>query len=51
MDQVTLLYYACVCGALGLIAPQLGRWHKRLLTGALVGIAAAALLPTVRGLL
>lgn len=51
MDEVTLLYYAAVCAALGLAGPRLGRWHARLLTGALVGVAAAAMLPTVRGLL
>ena len=50
MDQISLFYYAAVCAILGYLAPSIGRWHIRLIVGALVGIAAAALLPTVRTL-
>jgi hypothetical protein len=49
MDPFTLMYYAAVCGVLGYFSPQLGRGLIRLAIGALVGIAAVAVLPLVRG--
>ena len=51
MDPVTLIFYALVCGLLGFFAPQLGRAPARFIIGAIVGIAAAAVLPIVRGFL
>ncbi len=49
MDIVTLAFYAVICGALGLIAPNLGRPVFRLGVGAFVGIVAASVLPMIRG--
>ncbi len=51
MDPVTLGFYASVCAILGLAGPRLGGPLARLGIGALVGLAAAAVLPLVRGLL
>ncbi|WP_198671032.1 hypothetical protein [Oceanibium sediminis] len=51
MDPVTLIYYAGVCGLLGLFAPKLGGATARLIIGAIVGIAAVAMLPVVRSFL
>lgn len=48
MDPVALIFYAIICGVLSLFAPQLGRAPQRLIIGAIVGIAAAAVLPLVR---
>ena len=50
MDPITLIFYAIVCGALGLAGPSLGRPVVRLGIGALVGIVAASLLPLLRGM-
>ena len=51
MDVVTIIYYAIVCGLLGWVAPKLGRPAARMGLGVAVGIAAAALLPTLRAAL
>ena len=51
MDPFTLLYYAIICACLGFFAPKLGKGSVRFLVGALVGIAGAALLPMVRGMI
>lgn len=51
MDSITLLYYAAVCAVLSAYAPRLGRAPVRFVIGAIVGIAAAAILPVVRTLL
>ncbi|MEM8656653.1 MAG: hypothetical protein AAGF22_01040 [Pseudomonadota bacterium] len=51
MDPITLLFYAAVCGCLGYYAPNLGRAPARIIIGAIVGIAAAAVLPILRGFL
>ena len=48
MDTTTLAFYAIICALLSLASPRLGRPLVRLGIGALVGIAAAALLPWVR---
>lgn len=48
MDIITVSYYAVVCGLLGWAGPKLGRPVIRLLIGAIVGIGAATILPTVR---
>ncbi|MEC3862621.1 hypothetical protein VK792_15120 [Mesobacterium sp. TK19101] len=50
MDPVTFGFYAAVCAVLGLLAPVLRSPLMRLIIGAFVGIAAAALLPTLRGM-
>ena len=49
MDPVTLIFYACVCGALGWAGPKLGAPIVRLGIGAAVGITAALILPLLRG--
>ncbi|WGW04065.1 hypothetical protein [Tropicibacter oceani] len=51
MDPVSLGFYATVCGLLGLAGPRLGTAPVRLAVGALVGIAAVAILPLVQGML
>lgn len=51
MDPVTMTYYAAVCAALGLGAGSLRSSVLRVALGVVVGLAAAALLPTVRGAL
>lgn len=48
MDPVALVFYAIVCALLSLAGPRLGRPLVRLGIGALVGVLAAALLPTLR---
>lgn len=51
MDPIALVFYALVCAILSLFAPQLGGRTARLAVGAVVGIAAASLLPMVRTVL
>lgn len=51
MDPFVLIFYAVICGGLGLVAPNLGSPAIRLGVGAGIGIAAAALLPIIRGIL
>ncbi|NKX45245.1 hypothetical protein [Roseicyclus persicicus] len=51
MDVTALAFYAAVCALLSLAAPRLGTPLLRLGVGALVGIAAAALLPVLRAAL
>lgn len=51
MDVTALAFYALVCALLSLAAPRLGTPFARLAIGALVGIAAAALLPMLRAAL
>lgn len=48
MDMTALVFYACVCAVLSFASPRLGSPFRRLAVGALVGIAAAALLPALR---
>ena len=48
MDVTALAFYAAVCGLLSLAGPRLGAPLTRMGIGALVGIAAAALLPAIR---
>jgi len=51
MDPVALAFYAVICGLLSLFAPSLGGTMPRLALGAVVGIVAAALLPTLKALI
>ncbi|MEM9393987.1 MAG: hypothetical protein AAGA38_09025 [Pseudomonadota bacterium] len=51
MDIVALTFYAVVCGVLSLVAPNLGGRAQRLAIGAVVGVMAAAVLPTLRSAL
>ncbi len=51
MDPVSLVFYACVCGVLGLAGPKLGAAPVRLGIGALVGIVAVTALPHVKTVL
>ncbi|MDD9921494.1 MAG: hypothetical protein OXQ92_04310 [Boseongicola sp.] len=51
MDPFTLTFYAIVCGILSAIAPNLGGIAPRLITGAVVGVVAAAALPFLRGMI
>jgi len=48
MDPVTMIYYATVCAVLSVGAGTMRTMKWRLLIGALVGVAAAAVLPSVR---
>ena len=48
MDVTALVFYAAICGLLSLASPRLGRPFVRLAIGAVVGLAAAALLPILR---
>ncbi|MEN3791598.1 hypothetical protein [Fulvimarina sp. MAC3] len=47
-DGVVIVWYAAICGFLGAFAPSFGGTILRLAIGALVGIAAATLLPFFR---
>jgi hypothetical protein len=51
MDPVTMTYYAAVCAALSLGAGRLRSALLRILSGVIVGLIAAALLPDVRAAL
>lgn len=51
MDIVALGFYACVCGLLGVFAPQLGTFSIRLGVGAAVGAISALLLPFLKGMM
>ena len=51
MDPVTALYYATICAALSVVAGKLRSGMVRLITGVVVGLVAAALLPDVRAVL
>jgi len=51
MEPLSLGFYALVCGLLSVVAPRLGGFVPRLLTGAVVGIVAAFALPTLRGMI
>lgn len=48
MDLMAMIFYAVVCGLLGLAGPRLGTPLLRLGIGVGVGIAAAAILPVIR---
>ncbi len=48
LDPTALAFYAIICGLLSALAPSLGRPLRRLTIGAVVGILAAALLPTLK---
>ena len=48
MDPVTMVFYGLVCGALGALAPNLGKRNARIAIGALVGVVSAILLPAIR---
>ena len=51
MEPISLVFYAAVCGVLSTLAPSLGGLIPRFAVGAVVGIAAAALLPVLRGMM
>lgn len=51
MDPITVTYYALVCAGLSLGAGRIRATVTRVAVGVLVGIAAAAALPTVRAAL
>ena len=51
MDVITISFYAAVCGVLGWAGPMLGRPLVRLVIGAVVGVVAASILPTLRGMI
>lgn len=50
IDPITLGFYAIVCAVLGAYAPKLGSTPVRFVIGAVVGIAAATVLPVLRGM-
>ena len=51
MEPISLGFYAVVCGVLSAASPRLGGFLPRLLTGAVVGVIAAALLPVIKGIM
>ena len=51
MDWTALAFYAVVCGALSVASPRFGAFPWRLGIGAGAGIAAASLLPYLRGMM
>ncbi|MCI5109035.1 MAG: hypothetical protein MRY75_00650 [Marivita sp.] len=51
MDFTAMAFYALVCGGLGAVVPRFDRFWIRFGVAALVGIAAAAVLPLLRGVL
>lgn len=51
MDPVSLVFYAIVCGILGLAGPSLGTAPIRLGIGAVVGMVAVMVLPWVHAML
>ena len=51
MEPISLAFYAVVCGLLSLVAPALGGMMPRVAVGAVVGLAAAAVLPMIRGMM
>jgi len=51
MDPITLGFYAVVCGCLSAVAPSFPRLPIRLGIGAVVGLAAASVLPWIKGLM
>ncbi|MCB1391543.1 MAG: hypothetical protein KDK12_20760 [Rhodobacteraceae bacterium] len=50
MDPVTMTYYAAVCAALGYGAGGIRSKAARVILGVAVGVAAAAMLPSLRAL-
>jgi hypothetical protein len=48
MDPISISFYAIVCGCLSVVAPNLGGIAPRLIVGAVIGVIAALLLPTLR---
>ena len=50
-DSTAIVWYAAICGLLAAFAPQIGGRVVRLSIGAVVGIIAATILPTVRGMI
>ncbi|WP_421723010.1 hypothetical protein [Bauldia sp.] len=51
MDITSIGFYGAVCGALAGAAPFLGSIWVRIIIGAVVGIGAAFVLPTIRGMI
>lgn len=49
MDFVSIGFYACICGLLGVFAPHLRTPAIRLGVGAVVGVIAALVLPVLKG--
>jgi hypothetical protein len=47
IDTLTMGFYAIVCAALAALAPSVGSLVGRIVVGAVVGLAAAALWPLV----
>ncbi|WP_161635614.1 hypothetical protein [Actibacterium mucosum] len=48
MDPISLIYYALICAALSFLAPSMRTSTVRLAVGALVGMAAAGVLPVLQ---
>lgn len=51
MDLLGMVFYALICGALGLAGPRLGPPVIRFGIGAAVGLVAVTVLPILRTLL
>ena len=48
MDLISVGFYAVICGSLSVLAPNFGNAAIRMGVGAVVGIAAAIILPMIR---
>ncbi|MBC7283916.1 hypothetical protein [Hoeflea sp.] len=51
IDATAIVWYAAICGALSAFAPSFGGRGLRLAVGAVVGVAAATVLPFVRSMI
>ncbi len=51
MDPVSMGFYGCICGILGVVLPQLKGRLARFGVGAVVGVVSAGLYPVLRGLI
>ena len=51
MDPIAMIFYAVVCGALSLFAPNLGGYVPRIAVGAVVGVVAAGVLPMLKAMM
>jgi hypothetical protein len=48
MDPAVMGYYALICGALAVAAPQWRHWGARFAAGVVVGVIAAGMAPFFR---
>jgi len=51
IDSTAIVWYAAICGALAALAPSVGGRTTRIVVGAIVGIAAATILPLLKSMM